>query len=315
MTPLLLALAAAAAALGWLAWLRAQDRGLRRRLKGVAAPLSGRAAAAAPAPEETIFRPNRRRSRLSGLWRLVEARFPLLDAPRALPQAAAAGLLGGAAFWLAALVMGMPGPWMTPAAIAAGAATVWYALGRLQARQESAFVREFPEIVDQIVRLSGAGLPPLEAISAVVEDAPAPVGPVLREVADALLAGLDPDTALRQIARRLRLAEFTMFAAVIRLQRRAGGGITAAFTNLATTLRERRSTAVKAKAATAQTRLTLVVLMLMPPVVLAVQSVTQPESIDILFNTESGQTLLRIGVALVAAGLLVAKQIGARGEA
>ena len=72
---------------------------------------------------------------------------------------------------------------------------------------------------------------------------------------------------------------------------------------------------MKAKAATAQTRLTLVVLMLMPPVVLAVQSVTQPESIDILFNTEGGQTLLRIGVALVAAGLLVAKQIGARGEA
>ena len=315
MTPLLLALAAAAAALVGLVWLRAQDRDLRRRLQRVSAPLSGRAAAETPAPEETIFRPTRRRSRLSGLWRLVEARFPLLDAPRALPQAAAAGLLGGAGFWLAAMVLGMPGPWTMPAAVAAGGGAAWYALTRLQARRESAFVREFPEIVDQIVRLSGAGLPPLEAISAVVDDAPPPVGPVLREVADALLAGLDPDTALRQIARRLRLAEFTMFAAVIRLQRRAGGGITAAFTNLATTLRERRATAAKAKASTAQTRLTLVVLMLMPPIVLAVQSVTQPESIDILFNTEGGQTLLRFGVALVAAGLLVAKQIGARGEA
>ena len=314
MTPLLVALAAAATALGGLAWLRAQDRGLRRRLQRVAAPLSGRAAAATPAPEETIFRQTRRRSRLSGLWRLIEARFPLIDAPRALPQALAAGLLGGAGFWLAMSVLGMSGPWTTPAAAAAGAGAAWYALGRLQARQESAFVREFPEIVDQIVRLSGAGLPPLEAISAVVEDAPAPVGPVLREVSDALLAGLDPDTALRQIARRLRLAEFTMFAAVIRLQRRAGGGVTAAFSNLAATLRERRATALKAKASTAQTRLTLVVLMLMPPVVLAVQSVTQPESIDILFNTEDGQTLLRVGIALVAAGLLVAKQIGARGE-
>ena len=280
----------------------------------MSAPLSGNAAAEAQAPEETIFRPTRRRTRFSALWRLIEARFPLVEAPQALPRAVAAGLLAGAGSWLAMPVMGMPEPWTAPAAALAGAGAAWYVLTRLQARRESAFIREFPEIVDQIVRLAGAGLPPLEAITAVVEDAPAPVEPVLREVSDALLAGLDPDTALGQIARRLRLAEFTLFAAVIRLQRRTGGGVTAAFSNLATTLRERRATALKARASTAQTRLTLVVLMLMPPVVLTVQSVTQPESLHILFNTEDGQILLRVGIALVIAGLLVARQIGARGE-
>ena len=314
MNPLLLAISGAVIGLGALVWLKARNRDLRRRLRRVSAPLSGNAAVEAQAPEETIFRPTRRRTRLSGLWRLIEARFPLVEAPQALPRAVAAGLVAGAGCWLAMPVMGMPEPWTAPGAALAGAGAAWYVLARLQARQESAFIREFPEIVDQIVRLAGAGLPPLEAITAVVEDAPAPVEPVLREVSDALLAGLDPDTALGQIARRLRLAEFTLFAAVIRLQRRTGGGVSAAFSNLATTLRERRATALKARASTAQTRLTLVVLMLMPPVVLAVQSVTQPESLHILFNTEDGQILLRVGIALVIAGLLVARQIGARGE-
>ena len=311
---LLLAIAGAVTGLGTLTWLKVRDRDLRRRLRRVSAPLSGGAAAEAQAPEETIFRPTRRRTRFAGLWRLIEARFPLIDAAHALPRAAAAGLLAGGGFWLAMPFMGMSEPWTLPSAALAGAGASWYVLGRLQARQESAFIREFPEIVDQIVRLAGAGLPPLEAITAVVEDAPAPVEPVLREVSDALLAGLDPDTALGQIAKRIRLTEFTLFAAVIRLQRRTGGGVTAAFSNLADTLRERRGTALKARASTAQTRLTLVVLMLMPPVVMAVQSVTQPDSLDVLFNTEGGQFLLRLGVALVIAGLLVAKQIGARGE-
>ena len=163
------------------------------------------------------------------------------------------------------------------------------------------------------MRLSGAGLPPLEALGKVAEDAQQPVKGVLEEVSDALLAGLDADTALGMVAGRVRLAEFTLFAAVIRLQRRAGGSISGAFSNLAKTLRARRTTALKAKASTAQTRLTLLVLMLMPPLVLGVQSMTSPQSVDLLFNSEDGKTLLQLGVGLIVVGLVVARQIAARG--
>ena len=201
-----------------------------------------------------------------------------------------------------------------PVAALAGVGGAWYGLARLQTKLESQFIQQFPEIVDQIVRLSGAGLPPLEALASVAEDAQPPVQPVLREVTDALLAGLDPETALGMVSERIKLSDFTLFAAVILLQRRAGGSISTAFTNLSDTLRERRTTALKARASTAQTRLTLVVLMLMPPLVLAVQSMTSPEAIDLLLNTEEGQTLLQLGVALIVAGLIVARQLGARGE-
>ena len=296
--------------LGAFVWLRTRDRALRPRLESVRAPLSD-AAADELAPAESIFRATERRSRF---WRFIEARYPLIDARRALPQVLLIGVLAAVGAWAAMWVLGMSGPWSLPAAFLAGVGGAWYALARLQNKMESQFIQQFPEVVDQIVRLSGAGLPPLEALSSVAEDAQKPVEPVLREVTDALLAGLDADTALTMVSRRVRLAEFTLFAAVIRLQRRAGGGISAAFTNLSNTLRDRRTMALKARASTAQTRLTLVVLTLMPPLVLAVQSMTSPESVDMLFNTEDGQTLLRLGIGLVAAGLFVAKQLSARGE-
>ena len=300
--------------LGAVVLLGGRDRAFKQRLQGVGAPLSGHGAVEEVAHEESIFRPTRRRSRLSWLLGLVERRYPLIDAPRALPRVVVIGVLAAGGAWLAMWVLGMTGWWSMPGAALAGLGGAWYALARLQTKLEGQFIQQFPEIVDQIVRLSGAGLPPLEALASVAEDAKPPVEPVLREVSDALLAGLDPDTALGMVSERIRLADFTLFAAVIRLQRRAGGSISGAFTNLADTLRERRVTALKARAATAQTRLTLVVLMLMPPLVLAVQSMTSPDSIDLLFNTEDGQTLLQLGVALIAAGLIVARQLGARGE-
>ena len=314
LVPIVAAMALAVAGLGVFIWLRSADRDLRRRLQWVGAPLSGHGAAEEVAPEESIFRPTERRSRLSWLWGLIESRYPLIDARRALPRVLTVGILAAVGAWLAMWVLGMSGWWSPPAAGLAGVGGAWYALARLQNKLEGMFIQQFPEIVDQIVRLSGAGLPPLEALASVAEDAQPPVEPVLREVTDALLAGLDADTALSMVSKRVRLAEFTLFSAVIRLQRRAGGGISAAFTNLANTLRERRTMALKARASTAQTRLTLVVLVLMPPLVLGVQSMTSPESVDMLFNTEDGQTLLRLGIGLIVAGLFVAKQLATRGE-
>ena len=303
--------------LGWagaFAWLRRQDRPLRRRLQAVGAPLTGYSAAEEIAPEESIFRATRPSSRLTWLWRRIERRYPLVDAPHAFPRLVGFGVLVAVVVWAGAWLMGMSGWWLTPAAALAGLVGTVYALGRMQARLEKQFIQRFPEIVDQIVRLAIAGLPPLEALTKVAEDAQPPVKGVLEEVSDALLAGLDADTALDMVAGRVRLTEFTLFAAVIRLQRRAGGSISGAFSNLANTLRERQTTAVKAKAATAQTRLTLLVLILMPPLVLAMQTQIMPESVDLLFNTEDGQQLLQLGVGLIVAGLFLARTIAARGS-
>ena len=182
----------------------------------------------------------------------------------------------------------------------------------MQKRKEAEFIRQFPEVVDQIVRLARAGVPPLEAISVVAQDSPPPAGPALQEVCEGLNAGLDAETALSLTSRRIKLAEFTLFASVIRLQRRSGGGITASFSNLANTLRENRTIALKARASTAQTRLTLMVLTAMPALVLVGQSFISPESVDILFETDQGVFMLRLGIGMIVVGLLVARSIGAR---
>lgn len=282
-----------------------RDKVLLRRMGRVAGPLTGASASALISDDESIFRATAPRSRLSNF---VESRFPLLEFRRALPRALGAGLGAAALAWFSIWFLKIPaGTLSLPIAGLAGAIGAWYALGWMHARQVTEFIRIFPEIVDQVVRLAGAGVPSMEALSVVSRDAPKPVGPVLTGVCDGLLAGLDPDVALRTATDRVRLAEFTMFAAVIRLQRRSGGGVSTAFANLSNTLRERRQTAMKAHASTAQSRITLLFLTVMPVLVLLAQRSIAPESVAVLFGTDEGATLLRWGVGLIAAGLLVAR--------
>ena len=291
-----------------------RDSALERRLGRVAAPLAHPAGAQAHASgAASIFRETRGGSRLAWLRRPIESRYPLLDAARAVPVAVGAGMAAAAFGWFSLWFLKIPaGAWTVPVAALAGCGGCWYALGVQQARQEAAFVRQFPEVVDQVVRLAGAGVPPLEALSVVAKDAPQPIRPILERVCDALLAGVDPDTALRMETARTRLAEFTMFAAVLRLQRRAGGGVSGAFANLAKTLRERHRTALKARASTAQSRLTLLVLAVMPAAVLTAQKFMSPTTVEMLFGTEQGTTLLRVGTGLIVVGLLAARAIAAR---
>ena len=302
-------------AMAVFAWRRSWDETIDRRLRRVAAPLAAPSAGAAQiAGVESIFRPREGGARLAWVLRPIERRYPLVHPLRALALALLAGALAAAFAAFSLWFLKVPAGWWTlPIVAGAGACGAWAGLGWQQARREAEFVRQFPEVVDQVVRLAGAGVPPVEAIAVVAEDTRAPVRPLLKDVCDALLAGLDADRALRMASERVRLAEFTLFAAVLRLQRRAGGGISGAFANLSTTLRERNKAALKTRASTAQTRLTLLVLTVMPVFVLIGQKFTAPESVEILFGTEQGTTLLRVGVGLIVAGLLVARTLAARG--
>ncbi len=295
--------------------LRSRDRKFRRRLDLAAAPMNGNSGVEHLQIDTEVFRPSHGRSRVSRFWRAVESRYPLLDARRTLPSACVLGFAAAVGLWFSMWFLKVPSGWWTiPVVSLAGVTATYYAMSWFQSRKAAEFTRQFPEIIDQVVRLSGAGVPALEAISIVAEDARPPIQPVLRAVVDGLIAGLDADTALRSVSARVRLSDFTLFAAVISLQRRSGGGVSTAFSNLSRALRDRRGIALKARSSTAQTRITLVILSVMPVLVLLAQNFISPQSVEILFGTPQGNSLLHWGVGLIVAGLVLARTIAARVE-
>ncbi len=287
-----------------------QQQVLKRRLNQVAAGLKGGAPTGALAEAQvSVFREQRSKSRL--VVRL-ERRFSMTDVSRVLPKAVGLGVVAALAGGPAASFAGFGPAGVGLLSLGSGLGGCWAALALHDAGQRAAFTKVFPEINDQIVRLVQAGVPAVEAITIVAKEVPTPVDGVMGDIAAAVAAGLDPETAIRGTAARVRIPAFSLFSAAVCLQMTVGGGISGALGNLSATLRAREALLLKAKGATSQTRLTLAIIAVVPVVVLSVQNFTNPQVIETLLYTETGGTLLRYGVGCIVGGLLVAHSLSAR---
>ncbi len=294
-----------------LLWMesRRQQQALDRRLRLIAAPLSGETLADKVSTVDiSVFRPQHNRS-----WLLdqIEMHFSMLDVHQVLPKALWLSVAGMVAGGLAAVVFGFG--WLSiPLALVCGLGVGGTTLAWQDSSRRAEFIKLFPETVDQIVRLMRTGLPSMEAIAVAAEEVQPPVDGVLQEIVGRVSSGLDPETVLRRTAAHVRIPEFTLFSSAICLQRMTGGGVSDALGNLSATLRARHETMAKKSSATAQTRITLLVLALVPVGVLCVQNFTNPAAVRMLFFTDSGTTLLRYGVGFILAGILVARSLAAR---
>ena len=234
----------------------------------------------------------------------LDARFPLAGGLRAATFALAAGLV--AAILLSALLVffRIPAPVAIITGIIAGG-ILGYSVGNtLEARQRRAFEERFVLSIEDFQRMVHFGIPPPRAFASVTEAAAEPVRTPLRNVAHAVDLGVPLDFALEAEARRIRIREFAMLAAILGTQAQSGGDLSEATANLADMLRTRLNMRTQMSAATAESRLTLVILAVVPVVAVALQWAIQPELFDAMIN--ESRHLLGIGVALIAAGLLAA---------
>ena len=287
---------------------RSEQQVLDRRMRRVAAPLSGEAVIDDSNVEISVIRQQRAKSWLPDY---LDQQFSMIDTRQTLPKAIGLGASGALVAGLGAVFAGFG--WLSVLLVpACGLGASWAVLARQDAKQRAKFLEFFPESVDHVVRLMRSGLPSIEAISVVAEEAPPPINGVMRDISEAVSAGLDPETVIRNTAARVRIPEFTLFSAAVCLQMTTGGGISGALGNLSATLRSRYESGLKAKSATAQTRLTLIVISVVPIVVLGVQTFSNPQVIQTLFHTESGASLLRYGIGLIVVGILLARGLAAR---
>ena len=288
---------------------RAEQQVLDRRMRQIAARLSGETLSDDTNDSEiSVFRERRAKSWLPDY---LDQQFSMIDTRQILPKAIGLGASSALVAGLGAVFAGFG--WLSVLLVPAGGlGASWAVLAKRDAKQRAKFLEFFPESVDHMVRLMRSGLPSVEAISVVAEEAPPPISGVMRDISEAVSAGLDPETVIRNTAARVRIPEFTLFSAAVCLQMTTGGGISGALGNLSATLRSRYESGLKAKSATTQTRLTLAIISLVPVVVLFTQNFTNPQTVQTLFFTESGASLLRYGIGFIVVGILLARGLAAR---
>jgi tight adherence protein B len=177
------------------------------------------------------------------------------------------------------------------------------------ARAQAAFGRGFADAVAVMIRSLRAGLPVAAAVAEVARSGAGPVPRAFGAVVEDMRLGQPLEVALWAAARRIGVAEFDFLVVVVALQRETGGNLAETLDGLDETLRMRRQLALKVRALAAEARASAMIIASLPFAMAALLWVSSPDYLVPLFTTSMGRAMLGAGLASMAVGALVIREM------
>jgi tight adherence protein B len=172
-------------------------------------------------------------------------------------------------------------------------------------KQRALFADQLAQHLEELASAMRAGHGLVAGLTAVARSAPEPSKDEwARVIADERL-GMPIDVAMQSLAARMESTEVEQVALIASLHNRTGGNIAEVLDRLAEAVRERAELRRELGALTAQARLSRWVVTLLPPGVLGVVAIVNPNYLQPLFNTPTGNVVLAIAVTMLVAGSLV----------
>lgn len=199
---------------------------------------------------------------------------------------------------------------VVPGALLAGALGLprWFVSFRRGLRVK-AFLKEFPNALDIIVRAIKSGLPLNDSIRLIANESPEPVKTEFRRIIDSQQMGLSiPDAALR-MQETMPCPEAGFFGIVIQIQAQAGGNLSEALGNLSRVLRDRKKMKAKVQALSMEAKASAAIIGALPFIVASMVYLTSPNYIMPLFTTNVGNIILGISGLWMAIGILVMRKM------
>jgi tight adherence protein B len=167
----------------------------------------------------------------------------------------------------------------------------------------------FPEAIDTLARAVRAGHAFTTALEMISNETSEPLASEFRQLFEEQKFGMPVRDALMNLTERVPLVDVKFFVTAVMLQRETGGNLAEILDNLSYVIRERFKIQRQVRVHTAQGRLTMAVLMGMPPIVVAILQLFSPEFVAPLFHDPIGHALLVASIALQTIGYFVIRKI------
>jgi tight adherence protein B len=171
------------------------------------------------------------------------------------------------------------------------------------------FEELFPEAIDTLARAVRAGHAFTTALEMITAEVAEPVSGEFRQLYEEQKFGMPVRDALMNLTDRVPLVDVKFFVTAVMLQRETGGNLAEILDNLSYVIRERFKIQRQVRVYTAQGRLTMALLMGMPPIIVTAMLLLNPSFIRPLFADPIGHTLLVGGITLQTIGYFVIRKI------
>jgi tight adherence protein B len=308
-----------AVAIGGVIWvfvypIISGERKAERRVASVARsePIARPAARASGKP---------RREQVEGTLRQIEQRSKKAKRPPLSVRLTQAGLnwskrrfiitsaVLGVAGFAAALVLGAGLLAALAFGFAAGFGFPLWLLSFLKNRREAKFLQNLPDAVDVIVRGIKAGLPLLDSLRMISNEAVEPVRSEFRAIIETQTVGIPLGEACLKLYERMPVPESNFFGIVVSIQQRAGGNLSEALGNLSRVLRDRKKMKAKIQAMSMEAKASASIIGALPLAVMSLVWLTSPQYIELLWTNPTGHIMLACSGIWMSIGVFVMRKM------
>lgn len=206
--------------------------------------------------------------------------------------------------FILAVEFGLPIIVCLPLALAlATLPTFWliYRKGQLYER----FVNQLPAAIDLMVSVLRSGHSIPQAVQSVAEEIPAPCGAEFSDVLQRIKLGQSLTGAISISCQRFESFDLDLINKAVAIQSEVGGSLGELLHKTNETIRQRIKLARQVKALTAQSRLTALIIGIMPFALAAFLQAMNPGYLIPLVATDIGKLLLSVAVVLQILGLII----------
>jgi tight adherence protein B len=176
-------------------------------------------------------------------------------------------------------------------------------------RRQQAFLTDFADAIDVMVRGLKSGLPVNDALKVISSEMGPPVAPEFMEVVEGQRVGISIDQGIERMYERVPLAEVNFLSIVIMIQQKTGGNLAEALNNLSRVLRDRKRLKAKIQAVSQEAKTSALIIGCLPFMIMGAITLLNPEYLTPLFTTEVGHLLLAGSGLWMLTGILVMRKM------
>ena len=165
-------------------------------------------------------------------------------------------------------------------------------------------IEQLPQMLDHTVRSLKSGRTLSDAVLHGIDAANQPLKDGMSRIQRNVQLGVSLPDATRDFAELYDRDEFRLFAMGLKVNHRYGGNASELLENLIRLIREREQGVRQLKAMTGETRMTAVVLALLPVGMAGYFLITNPNYLMHMWNDDSGQIMLLIAFGMQVMGCL-----------
>jgi tight adherence protein B len=168
---------------------------------------------------------------------------------------------------------------------------------------------QLPDALDMVARALKAGHALSGGFQMVALEFQDPINTEFHKLIDEINFGVSYEDALRNLSNRIDSADVKFFSMSVIIQKQSGGNLAEILESIGRLIRERLKLKGRIRVLSAEARLSAVILVVLPFVIVTAMAIINPRYLPTLLNDPVGHVLMAVSITMMIIGIVFIKRM------